>query len=133
MNAQTRRQKQKYQQLYKIKIKCDKPKITQWKRDLGSSVYSVVWSPRDDMIVAGVGNKIFVFDTESGNIVWQRHLGNTIRSVTFSPDGTRIAAGGDFREVIIFNAKTGSIKWRSGNLGGSVYSVAWSPTGDKIA
>ncbi len=55
-----------------------------------------------------------------------------ITALTFSPDGKELFAGG-YHELTVWNAETGELVRRIGNVGERTYSISFKPDGSQIA
>ncbi len=55
-----------------------------------------------------------------------------ITALTFSPDGKELAASG-FREITVWDAASGQLLRRIGNVAARTYALAWSTDGKRLA
>ena len=103
--------------------------------DQGHSVYSVVFSPVDNTLLASGANdgtvKLWNVETQTNVVTLEEHTA-AVASVAFSPNGTLFASGsGD--TVKLWNVKTHTniitLEWHA-NV---VTSVAFSPDGTTLA
>jgi WD40 repeat protein len=110
-------------------------------------VRGVAISPDKSAVVASRGNQIYVFDAGSGNYVRSlidpdlktpegkeikaAHL-SLVESLAFSPDGRWVASGG-FREVILWDAQTGALRYRFTGFAERVVALSFSPDGKTLA
>ncbi|MCC6611963.1 MAG: hypothetical protein IT320_00715 [Anaerolineae bacterium] len=130
-----------------------------WSVETGSLIYagecgdwinSVSWAPDGSRFAAmcqtsGTGqfdNKVQVFDAQIGSLATTLHDDDPLaiaQFVRWSPDSTRIASTGGNDEVgsqnnpvIIWDANTGEKLLSIVRHAGQVWSVSWSPNGERI-
>ncbi|QRV85566.1 Tyrosine kinase family catalytic domain protein [Ceratobasidium sp. AG-Ba] len=107
-------------------------------RQLGADngVWSIAVSSNGSLVAAGCGDKIMVWEVETGRIVHAALKGHTgaIWALAFSTDGRTIASGSTDKTIRIWDVERG-IK-TAGPLKkhkGLVYSVTFSPNGRLIS
>ncbi|MEM7534361.1 MAG: WD40 repeat domain-containing protein, partial [Chloroflexota bacterium] len=109
------------------------------------SVYSVSWSPNGKKIASGSADgSVVIWDWESGEplLSFKQHT-DWVYSIAWSPDGLRLASGSADKSVRVWDGRTGTehhlldeerLKGYGLTMTSSiVYSVSWSPDGDKVA
>lgn len=82
--------------------------------DTSSTISSLAYSPDGSVIAAG-GERLWMFDATSGDVLWEGHFGDDpdasrewFESVAFSPDGARLAAAGDEGSLRVWTVATGA-------------------------
>lgn len=106
---------------------------------------SVAFSPSENLIAAGFGFSVGVWDSDTKLESWKRETKNKVTSVAFSPDGSRVAytLPSNPQRVDIVNARDGKIQTTviphlTGASGNRITAVAFSPdskvlvTGDEL-
>lgn len=90
------------------------------------------------LLAASMSSPFKYFATQPGLAVWdlktRRPLLETnlsVRRVALSPDGTWLAAGGEDRDVLLWNLRTG--EKRTLQAADSPWSIAFSPDGNHLA
>jgi WD40 repeat protein len=110
-------------------------------------VRAVAISPDKDVIAAGRGNQIHLFDAKKGTYLKSladpalktpkgkpahaAHLA-LVDAMAYSPDGKTLASG-SFREVVLWDAATGKIKKRLTGFADRVVSLDYSRDGKYLA
>ncbi|MCA9065962.1 MAG: WD40 repeat domain-containing protein, partial [Planctomycetaceae bacterium] len=106
-------------------------------------VNSIAWSPDDSKIAAAtVGSPIFVFDTQSTQLIHELHarLATGRQSVSWSPNGLYVAAGGWDERATVWEAVSGNTVLElhhESNLPDDgtpniINCVSWSPDGKRL-
>jgi len=103
--------------------------------DADSSVYSVQFSRRGDIIAAGCKDgTVQIIDVATAQVTRQlRGHSDYVRSVCFSLDGTKIASGSDDTTVLTWDAASGEQLCSLRGHTHFVMSVCFSPDGAKVA
>jgi WD40 repeat protein len=100
----------------------------------GGTIATGSWRPEECLQTwdYGTGELVHTFD-------WQLSTSNVdkepclVYATQISPDGSHIAAGGSgMNEVRVFNRRSGECVAKMDHLSGSVYSLDWAPTCDKV-
>ena len=122
-----------------------------WRYEHGAengTLWSMCWSPDGQLVAAAFfNNDVVVLNATSGEVVTilkaspeedrcdgyapSGHL--PTRAVAWSPDGAYLAASGDDRVVYVFDTATWDIHRQLARHLGSVQSLAWSNSGDRLA
>jgi WD40 repeat protein len=90
-------------------------------------MWSVAFSPDDDMLVCGCGNgMIMVWDLQTSYLIrsFEGHMGG-VYSVAFSPLGDMIVSGSGDNTVRIWDMSSGHCKCVLGGHSDSVFDVCW--------
>jgi hypothetical protein len=100
---------------------------------VGSTVYSVAFSPDGTRIVTGsYDHTAKVWDAQGGEeLLTLKGHSDRADSVAFSPDGRRIVTGSTDRTARVWDAQSGK-ELLALNVGSTVNSVAFSPNGMRI-
>jgi WD40 repeat protein len=94
------------------------------------------WSPDGNLIAAGTGPRLRIWDVSTGTLVHSLERRGWVRDIRFSPDGTLLAVGSyityGLDSAVIVDPLKGVVLHV---LKGSSYTpaVAWSPDGMKLA
>ena len=104
-------------------------------------VRDIKYSPDGNTVVAAVGSSVYLWDATIGRLKYRLtddpldKQQEKFMSVAFSPDGTTLASGGGlfYREVILWDVKTGALKSTLKGHSGAVVSLAYSPDGTTLA
>jgi WD40 repeat protein len=110
-------------------------------------IHAVAISPDKSAVAAGRANQIHIFDAGSGAFirtlvdpkltsadskpVKAAHL-TLVESMTYSPEGKYLASG-SFKEVNIWDAKTGALRTKLTDFVDRVVALAFSPNGKYLA
>ncbi|MGH2589616.1 MAG: BTAD domain-containing putative transcriptional regulator [Actinomycetota bacterium] len=94
----------------------------------------VAYSP-DGRLLVGTGTDVAaVVDAATGAARFDlEDIGGIVESVTVAPDGTAIATAGHDGVIRLWNARNGRLHLRLPGLSGSVTSIAFDPTGARLA
>jgi WD40 repeat protein len=96
---------------------------------------SVAFSPDDDMLVCGCGDRTLrIWDAQTSDLVqsFEGQNGKLIYSAVFSPCGNMIVSGGDENIVRIWDISSGQCKSMLKGHSNSVRAVCWCGTGDRV-
>jgi len=108
--------------IYNIKIN-DGP-------SLSSDCY-ILFNPVKNQLLSSIGNKIYLFDLETGNkksISINKSAGNNITSIIYSTDGSRIAVGDHNGNITVLDGYSLRITNTLKGHTGKINSVAFNPT-----
>jgi WD40 repeat protein len=110
-------------------------------------IHAVAVSPDKSAVAAGRANQIHIFDAGSGAFirtlidpklttadnkpVKAAHLA-LVEALTFSPDGKYLVSG-SFKEVCVWDAKTGALRTRLTDFADRIVALAFSPNGKYLA
>jgi len=102
----------------------------------GRGIWALALSPNGNIIACGRGDgRVQQWNTEGNMIkgVWMGHS-STVRSLSWSPSGAHIASGSYDGTVLIRKAGNGKVEVGPIETGQDyVFSLAYSPSGDRIA
>jgi len=104
-----------------------------WRRELGSAVYQVAWSP-DGLTVAAAcqDQTVVLIDARTLTTRALRGIGDQVTSVVFSPDGKRLAAGTWSGIIALWELPAGGQPVLLRGHGSSVWGIAFTPDGKTL-
>jgi hypothetical protein len=104
-----------------------------WRRELGSAVYQVAWSP-DGLTVAAAcqDQTVVLIDVRTLSVRPLRGAGDQVTSVTFSSDGKRLAAGTWSGLIALWELPSASAPEILRGHGSSVWGIAFTPDGNTL-
>ncbi|OWK36118.1 M56 family metallopeptidase [Fimbriiglobus ruber] len=109
-------------------------------RELGSlpghpgGVTALVFAPGGRLVSTGADERVRVWDTATGLVLYTVTHQTADLHVALSPDGRTLAVGGrTLPGVALWDLTTGTLVRRVGMGEGEVTTVAFTPTGDRIA
>lgn len=94
------------------------------------------WAPEGDFVATGSDDRtVRIWDTDSGSCRKTLSGGHTdwVRAVDVSPDGQYVASGADDKKVVLWDVGSGSQVWSHTRHDGWLYSLRFSPSGDRLA
>ena len=96
------------------------------------SVFDIACSPNGKLIIAAVGNRVLLYNSEDGSLIESlRGHKDTVNSVDFNFDGTRFASGGSDSVVVLWKSTgEGMLKY---NHAGPIQRVKFHPLSMKLA
>ena len=94
---------------------------------------AVAFSPDGTTLAQGLGEKVHLRDPVTGRVkaTWERRLGSVL-DLVFSPDGTLLASSGSDGRIEVWDAVTGEVKVRVGDVHG-IGGLSFSPDGGTLA
>ena len=94
-----------------LKLEAEIPD-TVWTRSISEGCYYAQFSSTGDTIMNTAGGKIQLRETATGNLIkeWVGLDGADIRTAYWSKSGNWIASGGNNRNIVLLNLKSGEIK-----------------------
>ena len=97
-------------------------------------VNDLAWQPNGDKLAAAIGNSVFVWNANSGQLLrdFNRH-DDQVWDVDWSPDGKSLASGAEDGRIIVWRLVGSEPEKILMSDGGAVYALAWHPDGRKIA
>ena len=97
-----------------------------------SEAPAFAFSPDGTKIAAGGWRQIQVWDAATWTPLAQTSV-DDVTSLTFSPDGTLLATSGYGEGITLWDPDNMERRGRTGDLGGTVRSIAFSPDGQTLA
>lgn len=114
-------------------INTDSGKIIQNKSLGNPPLESLSWSPDGMSLACGFANgALQVISAADLSENWASQQRGYFQSVQWSPDGKRIVAGGQFRNLRIYDANSGKLLQQLQGHTDKVKAVDWSPNGKTI-
>ena len=104
-----------------------------WQKNLGSTIYSVIFSPDGLTLAAGCQDgSIYLIDVRTLEVRFLRGHLDQIFALDFSPDGKQLASGAWNGEVRLWHVARGtSVAWRAHKA--LVWGIRFSPNGRELA
>jgi WD40 repeat protein len=100
----------------------------------GEKVATVAFSPNGETLATASGDgTIRQWDVNTGELLTELVGQQWIESMAFSPDGETIASGGLGRMIELWDMATETQLRSLGPYSRSIYTLAFSPTGDMLA
>eukprot|EP00873_Tetraselmis_striata_P015075 jgi/Tetstr1/435339/TSEL_024257.t1 len=94
--------------------------------------YDIAFKPDGTQLVAGVGNRVLVYDATDGDLLHTlRGHKDTVYCVAYSRDGKRFASGGADKTIIIWTSKAEGILKYSHN--DSILSLSYNPVTQQLS
>jgi WD40 repeat protein len=104
-----------------------------------ASVEACTFSPDGHFVAAGAkgtldsggvrrGATVAVHSAADGSLVWEHPRADEVEAVAFSPDGSLLAAGGEDRETVLYDSRTGIVQKRL-PTDSAIDSLCFNPDG----
>jgi WD40 repeat protein len=101
---------------------------------------AVAWSPLGDCLAAGIGNRMYIWDVESWQLLYEYEVGlpsgfftwgnvdnipEGVQTITWSVDGRYVVVGTYSYETSVWDAQEGQLIFRDGDLSGGGPGRVW--------
>lgn len=105
---------------------------------------TVAWSPLGDRLAAGIGNRMYIWDVESWQLLYEYEVGSPsgfftwinvdsipegVQTITWSVDGRYVVSGTYSYETSVWDTQQGEMIFRKGDLSGGGPGRVWLSDG----
>ena len=101
---------------------------------------AVAWSPLGDRLAVGIGNRMYIWDVASWQLLYEYEVGSPtgfftwidvdnipegVQTITWSVDGRYVVVGTSSYETSVWDAQEGQLIFRDGDLSGGGPGRVW--------